>query len=357
MNNLAIVIPSLEPGQRLLQLLVEIRKTSPEVPIIIVNDGSGEEYDSIFDHVKSDYSNTLVLSHDINRGKGAALKTAMNYVLKHMPEINGIVTMDSDGQHLYKDVYKCMELFQNHPNDLILGVRRFGKDIPFRSRLGNILTSKLLGIFTGIHITDTQTGLRVIPRLFMRRLIHVSGDRFEFEMKMLFEAKESNVSIIDQPITTVYLENNTGSHFRVISDSVSIYSIFFKYAIPSFFRYTISSLLSFVVDIGVFSLTLALFQRNNFLSISVASVLSRVLSSAFNYLVNRHAVFSGNSHYSAVKYATLAIAQIFASSILVSMVHAVTFFNPTYIKVVVDCLLFFVSYHVQKKYIFKELTV
>ncbi len=355
MNNLAIVIPSLEPDERLLKLLDDIRENiGSTISIIVVNDGSSEEYDGIFNAAVENYQ-VILLKHQVNLGKGAALKTAIKYIVTNLPTVIGMITIDSDGQHLYSDVLKCGELFLKHPNDLVLGVRSFTKDIPFRSRFGNILTCKLLSGMANIKVSDSQTGLRVIPKYLMNELLDISGNRFEFELKMLFEAHKENIKIIEQPISTVYLEGNKSSHFKVISDSYLIYSTFIKYVFPSFFKYSLSSIVSFLVDIGSFTLCLALLGSNNLITITVSSTVARILSALVNYFVNRHLVFRGKSNFSFIKYGLIAVVQIAVSSLLVSAAHNLTMWNPTIIKVIVDSLLFFFSYHIQRNYIFQEL--
>ena len=98
MKRTIIVIPSLEPDDKLLKLLSDIRKRDKETPVLIVNDGSGPEYNTIFSEAEMEYQ-CLVLRHEVNRGKGAALKTAIRYVLEQLPLIRYMVTIDSDGQH------------------------------------------------------------------------------------------------------------------------------------------------------------------------------------------------------------------------------------------------------------------
>lgn len=355
MNNLAIVIPSLEPDQRLLRLLDDIRKhIGSDIPIIVVNDGSSKKYDGIFNDAIKNY-HIILLKHATNLGKGAALKTAIKYITDNLTNISGMITIDSDGQHLYQDVIKCGTLFLKHPQALILGVRTFDQDIPWRSRFGNVLTSKLLKSLANLDVSDSQTGLRVIPKDFMVRLLNLSGDRFEFELKMLFEAQHLHLQIIEQPITTVYLEGNKSSHFKVFKDSYLIYATFIKYVFPAFFKYSLSSITSFVIDIGVFTLLLKLLGKNDLMTITLSSTVARIISAIVNYLVNRHLVFQGQSSFSFIKYGLLAVAQIIASSLLVTAFHNLTMWNPTILKIIVDSLLFLVSYHIQRNYIFREI--
>lgn len=90
-----------------------------------------------------------MLTHEVNKGKGRALKTAILAILKTLPEAKGIVTIDSDGQHTYEDTLKCIQAFLQYPDSLILGVRTFEESVPLRSRFGNVLTRDILDVFTG----------------------------------------------------------------------------------------------------------------------------------------------------------------------------------------------------------------
>lgn len=347
MENIVIVIPSLEPDEKLLSLLETIRsRQSVTIPIVIVDDGSGIAFEKYF-QIAKDKFDCIVLTHEQNFGKGRALKTGMNYVLKHFEKAKGIVTIDSDGQHRYKDMVFCVDAFNVHKDALILGVRSFEGKVPFKSKFGNLLTRRIMKVITGIKLTDTQTGLRVIPRFFMEQLVNTSGDRFEYEMSMLLEAKKQQVGIVEVPIKTVYIEENQSSHFHALFDSIAIYAVFIKYLFSSVF--------SFFIDISIFSLIIYFIGESNFQAITIASYIARSISSLFNYLVNNYIVFKNGSSNSFIKYYGLVIIQTFISSLFVSLVHNVLMdFNPTLVKVVIDLLLFVISFYVQKKWVFHK---
>lgn len=236
MEEFIIVIPSLNPDKKLIQLLESIRSTLKTIPILIVNDGSGAEYDSVF--MQAATYQCAMIEHEVNRGKGAALKTAMHHILTHYPSINYMVTIDSDGQHTVTDMLDCMEEAADNPSALVLGTRLFEEDVPFRSKFGNVVTRNVLKLTTGIELDDTQTGLRVIPRSFFPALLKLEGDRFEYETHMLVLTKEMNVPIVAHPIQTVYIDENASSHFKVVSDSIKIYSVFIKYMFSSIVSFT-----------------------------------------------------------------------------------------------------------------------
>ena len=228
-QDVVIVIPAYEPDDRLLELLKNIRdKENQMFDIILVDDGSGADFAPLFAIAQSNYACHLQ-RHADNKGKGRALKTAISYILDNFPNAKGIVTIDSDGQHTYEDMMKCLAKFLQHPDRLVLGVRTFEKSVPLRSKFGNLLTRDVLGAMTGVNVSDTQTGLRVIPMSWLPKLLTVEGERYDFEMNMLLEAKEDNILICEVGIATIYLDENQSSHFDAIRDSIRIYKVFFKY--------------------------------------------------------------------------------------------------------------------------------
>ena len=174
-----VVIPSYEPDERLITLLEDFR-TQGIRNVIIVNDGSGEAYTEIFDRAQAilrDLGGTFLV-HEVNRGKGRALKTAFEWVLENAPEAPGVVTADSDGQHTVDCIRAVMQRLREQPKALVLGVRTFdGENVPWKSAFGNKLTMKVLSYVSGVRVSDTQTGLRGIPRAFMRDLLDVPGER------------------------------------------------------------------------------------------------------------------------------------------------------------------------------------
>lgn len=235
MSVIPIIIPAYEPDDRMTELLNTLSDNNLS-PIIIVNDGSGSQFDYLY--TQAEQLNATVLKHDVNRGKGAALKTAFSYCLNNIPDMLGCVTADSDGQHTVKDICSCMDNLSSNPEALILGVRDFsGEGIPAKSQFGNNLTRKIFRKLYGKDISDTQTGLRGIPASFMKTLLDVSGDRFEYETRMLVSAIDCKRNIIEIPIDTIYdSKENHSTHFRPVADSIRIYQIFGLSLIKQIFK-------------------------------------------------------------------------------------------------------------------------
>ena len=349
--NIPVIIPAYEPDKNLLVLCEKLLEAGL-IYVIIVDDGSGKEYREIFDTIQQKY-NYIILRHAVNLGKGRALKEAFNYALNVNPNLVGVVTADSDGQHTPEDIIKCMEALIENPENLILGYRTFdNRDIPWKSKIGNELTKKVCSYLCGIKISDTQTGLRGIPSSFMKKLLSVSGERFEYETNMLIECKK-NIEITEIPIQTIYdSKTDHKTHFDPIQDSIRIYKIFGGI----FLKYIISSISSCLLDLGIFAFLCNIMkEKNNSLYIIQATILARMVSASYNYIINYKLVFKSkeNRCLSMIKYFLLVVVQMSVSAVLVFVgVKIIKYIPEVYIKAVVDTLLFFLNYLLQQRFIF-----
>lgn len=351
-----VIIPAYQPDERLLQLLDELVPIAPG-PVILVDDGSGPAYGRIFARAVMliQMRGGCLLTHEKNRGKGRALKTAFSFIEKKFPRAIGAVTADSDGQHSPACINKVADELRRCPDSLVLGVRTFdGEDVPWKSRTGNKLTAALMKYLTGLSVRDTQTGLRGIPLSFMKELRSVKGERFEFEMRMLLESAD-RYPIRQVPIQTIYdSREHHQTHFHPVRDSVRIYRILGE----RFLKYIFSSLSSAALDLGLFAVFSAFFLKTlpTAVYIPAATIAARVLSAAYNYAVNYKVVFRSREKgtKAAGKYLVLAAAQMAASALIVNgLVRAFPTIPAVAIKAVTDTLLFFVSYSIQRKLVFQ----
>lgn len=217
MEKVIITIPAFEPDMRLLKLVRRLKNDFCD--IIVVDDGSQTSGD-VFSSLR-DIDGVITLTHDSNRGKGAALKTAFAEILRRFPDAVGTVTADADGQHLPEDIVRIAQSLVDNPSRLSLGVRTFPKGIPFRSRLGNLWTIAEFRLLTGHCVRDTQTGLRGIPLSLLPRALNISGNRYDYEIRMLANAVLSAGDPVQIPIAAVYEDGNTASHFRPLADTIS----------------------------------------------------------------------------------------------------------------------------------------
>lgn len=350
-----IVIPSYEPDERFPVILEQIKQAGLG-PVVVVDDGSGDEYRSFFDEAERLVAplGGVVLHHEVNKGKGRALKTAFSYILENMPEAMGCVTADSDGQHSVECIKKCMDALSEHPESLVLGVRDFsGEDVPFKSRAGNNITIIVCSYLCGVKVSDTQTGLRGINAAFMKELLDVEGERFEFETRMLIVTKDK-YPIFEVPIKTIYdSKENHQTHFNPVKDSIRIYKIFGAI----FAKFLFSSLSSCVIDLVLFYVFCRLFTLffDSAIYVTAATVAARILSAAYNYSVNYLFVFKSGKHHSSSfpKYVALAVAQMSISAGLVTiLVWMMPGVPELLFKIPVDLVLFLLSYYIQRRFVY-----
>ncbi len=348
-SRITVVVPSYKPDDKLLSTVKGILDAG-FTDVCVVDDGGGKEFNHVFDEVRA-MPHCTVLVHEVNRGKGAALKTAFEYISKNRPHCLGAVTADGDGQHLPSDILACAKKMCEL-DAAILGSRDFSQShVPARSRMGNRITSFVFLAFCGLRITDTQTGLRAIPARFLPELILIKGDRYEYETNMLLEAKRIGMKMREHTIETVYIDNNSASHFNAVKDSIRIYSLILKYIF--------SSACSTVTDLLVFYVMMKLIGGHGS-AVLISTVVARVISSALNYTVNRNVVFNGgkNAGTTVLRYYALAIPVMGCSAGLVSLLKFIfgteLAFLTTVIKMIVDVFLFFLTFRIQREWVFRK---
>ena len=221
-GGLVLVIPACEPTPALPRLVAAL---APEFrAVVVVDDGSRRPASADAFAALARIPGVRLLRHPENRGKGAALKTAFAHVLRELPDATGVVTADADGQHLAPDVRRVADATAAHPGRVTLGVRTTRPPavaVPFRSRLGNFWTRAEFFLLTRRWVRDTQTGLRGIPRALLPHLAALSGDRYDYEARMLVAAARVPDGPVQVPIATVYEPGNRTSHYRPLADTVS----------------------------------------------------------------------------------------------------------------------------------------
>lgn len=347
MDDIVIIIPSYKPETEIMMEFIKKVKNNFK-NIVVVDDGSGKEYRDFFDNLQNE--GIVVLRHYINFGKGRGIKTAFNYVLNNYPNILGVITADCDGQHYIEDIIKCAEKLKENPEKLVIGYRNFDeKQVPFRSRFGNKITRSVFSTFVGIKITDTQSGLRAFGKNTMETFLRTAGERYEYETNVLIDCKEKDIEIAEVPISTVYIKNNSGSHFNPIKDSIIIYKLFAKYII--------SSLSSFIVDILLFTLFVKILPKIDLKGITeivIATILARIISATYNFIINSKVVFKNQNKNSIIKYFILCLVQMFISAFAVSELFKTLNMDSTLIKVIVDTIIFLINFVIQREWVFKK---
>ena len=346
-----ILIPSFEPDKKFINYVQQLKNYFSS--IVVVNDGSKAEYQPIFDSINQ-YDEVQVIGYNTNKGKGYALKHGYKYINDTIHDYSGIITVDCDGQHLVEDVYQIAEQLNQNNNHLIFGCRDFTqKHVPFKSRIGNTITSILIFILYGKWLSDTQTGLRAFKKELTPFMLEIPGERFEYETQVLISAIQQDIQISTYPIQTIYENNNAGTHYQVLEDSKRIGKVLFG----QITRFLSSSLLCSLIDIFSCWILLDLFSNisNAFLKISIATCIARIISMLCNFIFNKKFVFKTNTNQIAIiKYLVLALTLIILSSCFVYLFSNLLHINAKVAKPIVDSLLFIFSYNIQKTWVFKE---
>lgn len=338
---MTILIPAYEPSERLINLIYELN-TICDYNIVIINDGSSEEFNSIF--TRASKAGCTVLKHEINKGKGQALKTGFIYI-KETLEKEGVVCADCDGQHLPQDIVKIAETVREHKKSIILGTRRFSGKVPFRSRFGNSITRTIFAFASGQKIYDTQTGLRGFSQDMMEWLCSISGERFEYEINILLEASPSGYGLYEVDINTVYLEKNKSSHFHPLKDSIKVYMPILKFSM--------SSILSAIIDFSLLGIIQA-FTSNLLISV----IGSRLCSAMFNYTMNRVYVFSkfknSSIKESLFRYFLLATFIMLVNYSVIDIFYKVIGLSLFLAKILTEITVYLFSFWSQRKFVFKN---
>ncbi|MBO5326440.1 MAG: bifunctional glycosyltransferase family 2/GtrA family protein [Lachnospiraceae bacterium] len=340
---MVVIIPSYNPDHHLKTVLQELHEQT-DYQIIVVDDGSNEQCKKNFVGLEPQ---DILLKHKVNRGKGAAIKTGLSYVMEHKTD-EGVIFIDGDGQHRIQDVINVVQCWESNKEAVVLGARTFDKDIPWKSKLGNEATKLFFRLLTGKKLKDTQTGLRAFGTKYFEELSAVAGDRYEYEMNALMSLVKSKAQIIEVPIVTVYENNkNETTHFRPIRDSIRIYSVLFKFLF--------SSCACAIIDYAMFFALLYLCGNpQEGLSVVLCNVAARVVSGISNYCINRNYVFGSKAKKvkSGLQYAALCVAILCFNSVCLYIFTEYLHFPPGITKVIVETFSFIVSFVIQHRKIF-----
>lgn len=334
MNNNIIIIPTLNPNENLIKLIMELHNLHLN-KIMVIDDGSSSQ--EIFNKIDKD---CIIIHHDHNLGKGMAMKTGVKEAPKYFHNIKGYVFCDSDLQHSPCDILQVANKLEEE-DKIVFGVRDFNnKNVPFKSKFGNKFSSIFFKLTTGIKLKDTQTGLRGIPVKYQEAFLNIKGDRYDLEMNFLYYMADKHLEFIEVPIKTIYIDNNSGSYFRPLQDAFLIYKEPLKFII--------SSLTSAMVDIISF-IILNIIISNVFFT----NILARLISGVYNYNLNKHWCFNKHEGSQALPYFLLFVCQMFVSSCLLKL-FSLIFSSTVILKLIIDFILFIVNYVIEKRIIFKK---
>ncbi len=195
MNNVCVLIPAYNESSQIGPLVKSLRSQG-HTPVI-VDDGSQDDTAK-----KARAAGANVITHNKNMGKGASLKTGIEYALQK--GYDAVLIMDGDAQHSSGDIHKFIDLADKRKNALIIG-NRMGdtKNMPVERKLTNRFMSYIVSRICGQDIPDSQCGFRLVNRDLLEK-IDIESKRFEVESELLIKASRAGAVIISVPIDTFY---------------------------------------------------------------------------------------------------------------------------------------------------------
>ena len=345
MNNIIVLIPSFNPSKKLLNLVNNLLVNNFKV--LIVNDGSDSLHNNIFAHLPKD---VILLKHSSNKGKGAAIKTGLQYIQDNLNNYTGVITADSDNKYSINEILKISKELKRSEN-YILGCRKFPKNLSLKYKIGNAVLKYAFTAACGKKLKDTQTGLRGFRTTLIPELLKIEGTSYDYETNVLLYIMKLQIEIKEIDIDTLYYGNTSSKHFHPIRDSIKIYSRMIKFALSSFMAFS----LDFIALLFFKSITANLIPE---FSLLISVIAARFISSTFNFLINKNFVFkhydkSSNNHL-AVKYYSVVILMLCMNYTLINLLDSYIHIPLVFAKILTELCLFFINFALQKKIVFKE---
>ena len=210
-----VIIPTYNNGSTLKEIVEGAGKICGN--IIIVDDGSRDNTSELI----AGFAGVEIITHDKNRGKGAALKSG--FLKAFSLGYKYAITIDSDGQHFPDDITKFLDASVEEPGTLWVGSRDFrNENMPGKNSFANRFSNFWFKIETGISMEDTQSGFRLYPLEKMKGLRLISG-RYEFELEILVRAAWRNIPVKNIPVGVYYPPKEIRiSHFSPVKDFTRI---------------------------------------------------------------------------------------------------------------------------------------
>ncbi len=196
-----ILVPAYNAAGTIAELLEHLRDVALDCERLVVNDGSTDNTPEIVE-----IAGVQVISHEINQGKGAAIKTGLRYASEH--RYGGLLTIDADLQHDPECIPRFLELASSGDYDMIVGARERTSAMPVQRAFSNFVTSVIISLLAGACLRDTQSGYRWM-RVDAVMNLGLTGLRYDFESEMLLKAGRCGLRISEVRIPTIYEDSTS----------------------------------------------------------------------------------------------------------------------------------------------------
>lgn len=217
---IAVLVATHEPSLALLELLEPLISAGTSA-IIVVDDGSSASREWLLRKLAAEPTVHL-LRHPTPQGRGAAVKTGIQYYLEHLRHYTGLVTVGGDGEFAAEDVLRIARALYRSPKLAIVGAREFSDTGPAGSAVRDRVVRLLFRVFTGVDLSDVQTRLRALPTGLLPRLLRIPGSRFEYELASLFYIARIGYPLAEHAVMVREGSRIVDPEFRSVSDSMSM---------------------------------------------------------------------------------------------------------------------------------------
>jgi glycosyltransferase involved in cell wall biosynthesis len=207
------LIPALNAEKTIGDVVRQAREQLENV--IVIDDGSTDHTGEV-----ARANGAAVIRHEVNRGKGASLKTGFAYAVEQ--GYDGVVTLDADGQHLPSEIPAIIRGSEEHGADLVIGGRAhlFNEMLP-RRRIANRFSAWTIAKCAGVRVTDSQSGFRFYSTRLLRA-IRLRTDGFDMESEVIVKAGRGGFKIVTVPIQLGFIDGLSTSHYKPLKDTIRI---------------------------------------------------------------------------------------------------------------------------------------
>lgn len=198
-NNVWAIIPAYNESKKIAKVISNVKKYCKN--IVVVDDGSKDNTAKV-----AELEGVVVLHHIINLGKGAALKTGCDFVVKKDAKV--IIAIDADGQHNPKEIPHFINALKG--KDIVFGYRKFTKTMPFIFRFGNSFINFVIKLLYNIDLMDTQCGYRAFTSSAYEKIRWTASD-YTLESEMIANAGKYHLQHSEIEIETIYEDRHKGT--------------------------------------------------------------------------------------------------------------------------------------------------